>query len=131
MLPALIRKAHEAKTRGDSSLTIWGTGTPLREFLFSEDLADACVFLMESRYFGSVLNIGSGEEISIRELANMVCRVIDFRGKLTFDKTKPDGTPRKLLCCERLNSIGWHPRTPLEFGIRESYRDFLDSAEKR
>jgi GDP-L-fucose synthase len=125
VLPALIRKAHEAKMRGDKTLTVWGTGTPRREFLFADDLADACVFLMERDYCGSLVNIGTGEDITIRDLAETVCKVVAFQGTLLFDKSKPDGTPRKLLNVERLQSFGWQFKTDMSFGIQASYADFL------
>ena len=124
VLPALIRKAHEAKVRGDKTLTVWGTGTPRREFLFADDLADACVFLMEKDYSGPLLNVGSGEDITIRELAETVCQVVGFGGELVFDKTKPDGTPRKLLAVERIQSSGWISSTGLDGGMLASYYDF-------
>jgi GDP-L-fucose synthase len=125
VLPALIRKAHEAKIRGDKTLTVWGTGTPRREFLFADDLADACVFLMEENYSGTLLNIGSGEDISIRQLAETVCNAIDFLGELVFDTTKPDGTPRKFLDIEKLTAMGWVAKIPLEEGIIRAYRAYL------
>jgi GDP-L-fucose synthase len=127
VLPALIRKAHEAKTRGDSSLTIWGTGTPHREFLFSNDLAEACVFLMEQNYFGSIINIGTGEEISIKALAEKICEAVGFNGTLKFDTGKPDGTPRKVLHVEKIHDLGWHHSTPLETGIKSAYADFINA----
>jgi GDP-L-fucose synthase len=127
VLPALIRKAHEAKTRGDSSLTIWGTGTPLREFLFSNDLADACVFLMERNYFGPIINIGTGEEISIKALAEKICAAVGFNGTLKFDTGKPDGTPRKVLHVEKIHDLGWRHSTSLEAGIKSAYADFINA----
>ena len=117
VLPALIRKAHEAKLRGDPEIVIWGTGTPKREFLHVDDLADACVFMMERDIGDGLYNIGSGEEVTIRELALIVAQEIGFAGQLVFDKTKPDGTPRKLLDCARLNSLGWKSKIPLRDGI--------------
>jgi GDP-L-fucose synthase len=125
VLPALIRKAHEAKQRGDASLVVWGTGTPMREFLYADDLADACVYLMEQGYSGPLVNIGTGTDVTIRELAETVVKVVGFGGDLTFDSTKPDGTPRKLMDVSRLHSLGWKARTSLEDGIALAYQDFL------
>lgn len=124
VLPALIRKAHEAKVRGDKTLTVWGTGTPRREFLFADDLADACVFLMEKDYSGPLLNVGTGEDITIRELAETVCQVVGFEGELTFDVSRPDGTPRKLLNVDRLLSHGWRSKTAIDTGIKIAFDDF-------
>jgi GDP-L-fucose synthase len=121
VLPALIRKAHEAKLRGDKELVVWGTGTPRREFLHVDDLADACVFLMERDYPGPWLNVGCGEDVTIRELAETVIDVVGFRGRIVFDTTKPDGTPRKLLDVSRLSAQGWKAKTPLREGIRRTY----------
>jgi GDP-L-fucose synthase len=131
VLPALIRKAAEAKASGRRKLVVWGTGTPRRELLYSDDLAEACVFLMNlpEEPFCTLLNsevpphinIGTGEDLSIRELAEVVCRVIGFHGKLEFDTTKPDGTPRKLLDVSRIHSLGWRANTSLEDGIRLTY----------
>jgi len=125
VLPALIRKAHEAKVRGDKTLAVWGTGTPRREFLFADDLADACVFLMERDYSGPLLNVGTGEDITIRELAETVCQVVGFEGKLFFDHDKPDGTPRKLLDVDHLLRQGWAAHTALRQGISLTCRAFL------
>ncbi|NBD20686.1 NAD-dependent epimerase/dehydratase family protein [Aquabacterium fontiphilum] len=125
VLPALIRKAHEAKQRGDAELVVWGTGTPLREFLYADDLADACVFLMERGYDGPLINVGCGTDVSIRELAERVVRVVGFEGRLTFDTSKPDGTPRKLMDVSQLTALGWRPRVDLDEGIALAYRDFL------
>jgi len=125
VLPALIRKAHEAKQRGDAHLVVWGTGTPMREFLYADDLADACVHLMEQGYDGPLVNIGTGTDVTIRELAETVVRVIGFQGELQFDTSKPDGTPRKLMDVSRLRGLGWQARTTLEDGIRLAYQDFL------
>jgi GDP-L-fucose synthase len=121
VLPALIRKAHEAKLRGDSELVVWGSGTPRREFLYVDDLADACVHLMELGYDGPPVNIGCGEDVSIAELAETVMRVVGFEGRIVYDRSKPDGTPRKLLDVSRLTSLGWRARTPLAEGIRLAY----------
>ena len=125
VLPALIRKAHEAKQRGDKSLVVWGTGTPMREFLFADDLADACVHLMQQGYDGPLVNIGTGTDVTIRELAETVVKVIGFQGELSFDTSKPDGTPRKLMDVSRLHGLGWQARTGLEDGIALAYQDFL------
>jgi len=125
VLPALIRKAHEAKARGDAALTVWGTGTPMREFLYADDLADACVYLMEQGYDGPLVNIGTGTDVTIRELAETVVKVVGFGGDLVFDTTKPDGTPRKLMDVSRLTGLGWLARTSLEAGIALAYADFL------
>ncbi|MDH4094674.1 MAG: GDP-L-fucose synthase [Betaproteobacteria bacterium] len=138
VLPALIRKAHEAKARGEDRLVVWGTGEPKREFLHSDDMADACVYLLglpEARYAPLVapatvplVNIGAGKDLSIRELAELVCEVTGFRGRLEFDASKPDGTPRKLLDTARLDALGWRPRLALREGIRKAYADFRDAA---
>ena len=125
VLPALIRKAHEAKQRGDAHLVVWGTGTPMREFLYADDLADACVHLMDSGYDGPLVNIGTGTDVTIRELAETVVRVVGFEGELQFDTSKPDGTPRKLMDVSRLRGLGWQARTKLEDGIQLAYQDFL------
>ncbi|MCF8176871.1 MAG: GDP-L-fucose synthase [Sulfuritalea sp.] len=124
-LPALIRKAHEAKQRGDSELVVWGSGKPMREFLYVDDLADACVFLMEKGVTDGFYNIGTGEDVTIRELAETVMEVVGFGGRIAFDSTKPDGTPRKLLDVSRMRDVGWQARTPLREGIAQAYRDFL------
>lgn len=126
VLPALIRKAHEAKARGDAEYVVWGSGTPMREFLYVDDLADACVHLMERGYDGPLVNLGTGEDVTIRELAETVMDVIGFPGRIVFDATKPDGTPRKLLDVSRLHGLGWKHRTSLREGIALAYRDFLD-----
>jgi GDP-L-fucose synthase len=124
VLPALIRKAHEAKQRGESQLAVWGSGAPRREFLYVDDLADACVFLMEQGTSEGFYNIGVGEDITIRELAETVMSVVGFPGSIVFDTTRPDGTPRKLLDVGRLSRLGWQARTALRDGIALAYRDF-------
>lgn len=124
VLPALIRKAHEAKLRGDQEYVVWGSGTPRREFLYVDDLADACVFLMERNYDGPLVNVGTGEDVTIRELATTVMQQVGFAGKIVFDASKPDGTPRKLLDVSRLLALGWHARTSLKEGIALAYADF-------
>ena len=125
VLPALIHKSHKAKLAGDKTYTVWGTGSPKREFLFADDLADACTFLMEKDYSGPLLNIGTGEDLTIRELAETVMDVVGFKGDLVFDSSKPDGTPRKLLDVSALHSLGWKAKTSLREGIAVSYQDFL------
>jgi len=125
VLPALIRKFHEAKTGGDKSVEVWGTGTPRREFLYVDDLADACLYLMNNYDEDDIINVGVGKDQSIRELAEMVGKVVEFKGDLRFDHTKPDGTPLKLLDVSKLTALGWHSDTPLEEGIRRAYRWYL------
>ena len=125
VLPALIRKAHEAKQRGDSEYVVWGSGKPMREFLYVDDLADAGVFLMEQGVTDGFYNIGTGTDVTIRELAETVMSVVGFAARIVFDATKPDGTPRKLLDVSRLRDIGWQARTSLREGIALAYRDFM------
>lgn len=125
VLPALIRKCHEAKVRGNASVEIWGTGSPRREFLFVDDLADACVWLMDRYSDEQIINVGVGEDISIRELATLVTEIVGFNGTLDFDTSKPDGTPRKLLDVSRLDALGWRARTTLRDGIDQTYQWFL------
>ncbi|HOU98295.1 MAG TPA: GDP-L-fucose synthase [Bacteroidales bacterium] len=125
VLPALIRRFHEAKVKNLPEVVVWGTGTPKREFLFADDLADACIYLMENYNEEGWVNIGSGEEISIKELAMLIKQIVDYQGNLVFDTTKPDGTPRKLLDVTKLHSLGWKHKTSLEQGIRMAYQDFL------
>ena len=129
VLPALIRKAHEAKARGDAELVVWGSGKPRREFLYVDDLADACVFLMERGPAPELLNIGTGEDLTIAELAETVMAVVGFRGRIAYDKTKPDGTPQKLLDVSRLAELGWRAKTPLPEGIAMAYKQFKEAAE--
>jgi len=135
VLPALIRKAHEAKARGEAALVVWGTGKPRREFLHSDDMADACVALLDlddARFRSAIetypplVNIGAGKDLTIRELAELVCEVVGFRGRLEFDTSKPDGTPRKLLDTTRLRNLGWQSRIGLREGIGKAYEDFLE-----
>jgi GDP-L-fucose synthase len=121
VLPALIRKFHEAKARGEASVTLWGTGSPYREFLHVDDLADACLFLMLVYDSNEIINIGTGKDITIGELAEMVKEITGFRGDITWDNTKPDGTPRKLLDTNKLTSLGWKPKIRLSEGIRTSW----------
>jgi GDP-L-fucose synthase len=125
VLPALIRKAHEAKLRGDAEYVVWGSGTPMREFLYVDDLADACVHMMTHGYDGPLVNVGTGQDVTIRELAETVMAVVGFTGRIVFDASKPDGTPRKLLDVGRLHALGWKHRIELEQGIALAYRDFL------
>jgi len=128
VLPALIRKVHEAKLRGDRAVTVWGTGAPRREFLHADDCADALVFLLKT-YSGDLhINVGSGTDVTILELAHLVCRIVGFTGAVEHDLTKPDGTPRKLMSAERLRALGWAPSISLEDGIASTYRWFLDNA---
>jgi GDP-L-fucose synthase len=124
VLPALIRKAHEAKLHGDHTLTVWGTGSPRREFLHVDDLAAATVFILEHDVAQGVFNVGSGEDLSIRELAECVQRIVGFAGDIVFDASKPDGTPRKLLDVSRLGQMGWRRTIGLEEGIADTYREF-------
>ena len=121
VLPALLRKAYEAKLRGDAEYVVWGSGTPRREFLYVDDLADACVHLMEQGYDGPLLNVGTGEDVTISELAQTVMSVVGFHGRIVFDASKPDGTPRKLLDVSRLASLGWRARVPLRPGIQMAF----------
>ena len=137
VLPALIRKMHEAKQRGDREVVVWGTGTPRREFLYSDDMAEACVQLLGmpdekfdallAEYQPPLINVGCGEDVTIRELAEMVATVIGFQGGLVFDTSKPDGTLRKLLDVRRMFSLGWKPRVALREGVGAAYADFLGS----
>lgn len=129
VLPALIRKFHDAKLAKAESVEVWGTGTPRREFLHVDDLADACVFLMRNYDSEQLINVGWGEDVTIAELAHTVQRVVGFGGRLRFDTTKPDGTPRKLLSTARLQYIGWRPTITLENGIRSTYDWFLTNAD--
>ncbi|WP_312696416.1 GDP-L-fucose synthase [Sphingobacterium mizutaii] len=129
VLPALIRKFHEAKVNNSPTVNIWGSGKPLREFMFADDLADACVFLMENYNDLQFVNIGVGEDISIRELAELIKEVVGFQGELEFDSSKPDGTPRKLMDVSKLTSLGWKAKTNLKEGIKLAYEDFLKKQE--
>lgn len=138
VVPGLIRKMHEAKKRGSQTVELWGTGTPRREFLYSDDLASACTFLMEledstfdsllSRENGPpIINVGCGEDLTIRELAELVADVVGFKGELVFDSSKPDGTPRKLLDVSRMRDLGWTPQIDLRAGLESAYRDFKEN----
>jgi GDP-L-fucose synthase len=124
VLPALIRRIHEAKLRGDPSVTVWGTGTPRREFLHVDDLADAVVYLLHAYDDEPIVNVGWGKDVTIRELAELIVSAIDYKGRLVFDSSKPDGTPRKLLDISRLAGLGWQPRISLEQGIESTYAWF-------
>lgn len=130
VLPALLKKAHEAKVEGRAVLEVWGSGRPRRELLHVDDLADACVFLMEAGVEEGIYNVGTGTDLTIAELARMVCDVVGFEGKLVFDATKPDGTPRKLLSTAKLHSMGWKHRIALREGIAEVYADFINTYER-
>jgi GDP-L-fucose synthase len=127
VLPAFIRKVHEAKQAGAKSITVWGTGTPRREFLHTTDLAEACLFLLEHYDEPDLVNIGCGEDVTIRQLAETVCDVLGFDGNLEFDASKPDGTPRKLLDISKIKALGWSPRIPLREGIADAYRWFREN----
>lgn len=131
VLPALIRKAHEARLRNDPEYIVWGTGTPKREFLYVDDMADACVFLLEKSIARGVYNIGAGTDVTIRELAETVMDVIGFKGKIVFDTSKPDGTPRKLLDVSRMANLGWKAKTSLRDGIALAYKDFLKYSTRK
>ena len=134
VLPALIRKMHEAKERGDKEIMVWGTGTPRREFLYSDDLADACIFLME-RFNASDLdefiNIGVGHDATIREIAEVVAEVVQFTGRLVFDTSKPDGMPLKLMDVSRLAALGWHAKIGMKEGLARAYRDYLSTVNHK
>lgn len=131
VLPALIRKFHEAKEQGLSEVEIWGTGTPRREFLHSDDLAEACLFLMENYNQKEFVNIGTGEDIAIKDLALLVKRVVGFTGDLTFDTSKPDGTPRKLMDVSRLHGLGWKHKIDIESGVQSVYQQFKKNLEEK
>ncbi|MEA3086731.1 MAG: GDP-L-fucose synthase, partial [Paraburkholderia sp.] len=126
VLPALLRKAHEAKVNGSGTLTVWGSGTPCREFLHVDDLAAATLFVLEHNVTDGLFNVGVGEDLSIRELAECICKVVGFEGELVFDASKPDGTPRKLLDVSRLAQMGWHATIGLEEGLASTYREFVE-----
>jgi GDP-L-fucose synthase len=132
VVPAFIRKLHDAKTQRASEVTFWGSGTPRREFLYSEDLADACIFLME-RYraedLGKFVNVGAGKDISVRELAELCAEIVGYDGEVRWDSSKPDGTPRKLLDVSRMTELGWSPRIGLKQGIAKAYRSYLENVQ--
>jgi GDP-L-fucose synthase len=125
VVAALIRRFHEAKVAGNSNVVVWGTGTPRREFLYVDDLADACIFLMKNYSSDELVNIGTGEDITIADFAAVVARVVGYQGAISYDPSRPDGTPQKLLDVERLAKLGWRARTSLEDGIKLAYRAFL------
>ncbi len=129
VLPALIRKFHEAKVNGESEVVVWGTGKPKREFLHVDDMADATVFLMENYSDEQIINVGVGEDISIKDLALLVKEIVGFDGELVFDDSKPDGTPRKLVDVSRLNALGWQAQIPLKQGIESTYQWYRDSLD--
>jgi GDP-L-fucose synthase len=130
VLAALLRKAHEAKTRKERKLIVWGSGRPRREFLHVDDLASACLFLLEKYDSTEIINVGCGEDLAIRELADLICDVVGFNGELAWDTTKPDGTPRKLLDISKLRGLGWQPAIPLRDGIAQTYDWFLRNAAR-
>lgn len=127
VMPALIRKAHEAKLSNSAEIVVWGTGTPRREFLHVDDCADACVLLLRNYSGHEHVNVGSGEDVTIMELTQLVCDVVGFKGRIVCDQTKPDGTPRKLMSADKLRSLGWEPKIGLRDGIESTYRWFLDN----
>jgi GDP-L-fucose synthase len=126
VLPALIRKFHDAKASSRNEVEVWGSGTPLREFLHVDDLADACYFLMKNYNDNAIVNIGSGKEITIKDLANLISEIVGFEGKIVFNTEKPDGTPRKLLDVSKLKKLGWGSKISLEEGITSVYREYLN-----
>ena len=126
MLPALLRKIHDAKAQGQPEVVVWGSGRPRREFLHVDDMADACIFVMQRHDGSEIVNIGCGEDIAIGELAPVIADVVGYRGRIVFDASKPDGTPRKLLEVSRLRSLGWKPTVELADGIRSTYAWFLE-----
>ena len=130
VLPALIRKFHEAKLSGSPSVTLWGSGKPLREFLHVDDLADACLFLLENYDEPDIINVGVGEDLSIAELAELVRDIVGFAGEIEYDASKPDGTPRKLVDTSKINALGWKASTGLRQGIEATYAWFLDNADQ-
>ena len=131
VLPALIRKFHEAKVDRGPAVTLWGTGTPRREFLHVDDLASAAVFLLQNYNEAEIVNVGTGEDIPIRDLAEIVSRIVDYRGQIALDTSKPDGTPRKLLDVTRLHALGWKHKIALEQGIRDTYAWYLEKIVAR
>ena len=131
VLPAMIRKFHEAKERGDATLELWGTGSPMREFLYADDLAEACLFLMENYSDAELVNIGTGVDVTIKELAETVQQIVGFEGEIRWDVSKPDGTPRKLMDVSKLHQLGWKHHIELVDGIRLAYQDFLQNLALR
>lgn len=130
VLPAMIRKFHEAKNNGVGEVVVWGTGTPMREFLYVDDLAEACYFLMENYNEPGAINVGTGSDITIADLAHLVRKIVGFEGEIVFDTSKPDGTPKKQLDVSKINQLGWKATTELEAGIRKAYSSFLDQEKK-
>lgn len=130
VLPAMIRKFHEAKNNGGKEVVVWGTGKPMREFLYVDDLAEACYFLMENYNEPGAINVGTGSDITIADLARLVKKIVGFEGEIVFDTSKPDGTPKKQLDVSRINRLGWKATTELEAGIRKAYSSFLDQEKK-
>jgi GDP-L-fucose synthase len=128
VLPALVRKIHEAKSGNQASFVMWGTGEPRREFLHADDLADACFFLMQHYNEPGMINVGTGEDLTINELAELIKKIVGFEGRFEHDTNKPDGTPRKLLDVSKLSALGWKARISLEEGIRKVYQQYLESA---
>jgi len=131
VLPALLRKVHEAKATGAKEVRVWGSGNPRREFLHVDDMARACRFLLEKYDSPEIVNVGCGEDVTIRELVELICDVVGFQGELAFDASQPDGTPRKLLDVTRIKSLGWEPQIPLRVGIEQTYLWYLQSLDKR
>lgn len=129
VLPAMIRKFHEAKGKSAPEMTLWGTGSPMREFLHADDLAEACLFLMENYNESELVNIGTGEDVTIKNLAALVKQIVGFKGEIIWDTSKPDGTPRKLMDVSKLHGLGWHHKIALEDGIKLAYQDFLKLTE--
>lgn len=130
VLPALIRKFHKAKLNNQDTVVIWGTGLPMREFLYSDDLADACIYLMDNYSGDEIVNIGTGKDITIKDLALLIKEIVGFKGELVFDTSKPDGTPKKLLDVSKLESLGWKYKTSLKDGIKQAYESYKESVEK-
>jgi GDP-L-fucose synthase len=129
VLPALLRRFHEAKTEGKKEVAIWGSGKPLREFMFSDDLAEACCFLMQTYDDPALINVGTGEEVTILDLAHLIAKTVGYEGTITFDSTKPDGTPRKLMDSSRLHALGYRHKTTLQEGVKKAYEDFAHNQE--
>jgi GDP-L-fucose synthase len=130
VMPALIRKAHEAKLRGDAEIVVWGTGSPRREFLHVDDCADACVHLMQSYSDAEHVNVGSGDDVTILELTELVCGIVGFAGKIVHDLSKPDGTPRKLMSADKIRGLNWRPSIALEDGVAATYRWYLENVAR-
>jgi GDP-L-fucose synthase len=130
VLPALLRKFHSAKENGEQQVTVWGSGTPRREFLYVDDLADAVCFLMERYDSPEIINVGCGQDITIAELAALIRDIVGYRGEIVFDRSKPDGTPRKLLDVSKCSALGWHAKTSLDDGIRTTYAWYLQNANR-